>query len=304
MDCIVLAGNRENYRPVADEDNKAFLQVGDRSILDIILDELAGVDRVDRVLVVGPKQRLESAVSNTRVADYPKPLLFFQQGRNLVENILGTLAASRPDNQSDRLVMVIPSDIPLITREELDQFIDRCDMSRYDYVGGVTGAEVLARFAPDAERPGVSMATFRLNSGNYRVSNLHMVRPAAVKRADYIRQTYAVRYQKRWVNMAKMWLVLLGLLFRAPTAPFYYLIAQGARHCELWGYRRLARYLAGFVTLERAEKYISSILGTRFKVVTTDYGGAAVDVDNEADYQTISRRFDEWRAMQRQISLS
>lgn len=304
MDCIVLAGNRENYRPVADEDNKAFLQVAGRSILDIILEELAAVDRVARVLVVGPKQRLEVAVPPARVAAYPKPLLFFQQGGNVVENILGTVAASRLDAAADRLVMVLPSDIPLITREELDQFIDRCDMSRYDYVGGVTAAEVLARFAPDAEQPGVSMATFRLNSGNFRVSNLHMVRPAAVKRADYIRQTYAVRYQKRWANMAKMWLVLLGLLFRAPTAPFYYMAAQGARHCELWGYRRTAAFLSGFVTLARAERYISSILGTRFKVVVTDFGGAAVDVDNEADYHTISRRFDEWRAMQRQISMS
>ncbi|CAM2010279.1 NTP transferase domain-containing protein [Acanthopleuribacter pedis] len=298
MDCIVLAGNRENYRSVAREDNKAFLKVGGRSILHIILEELRAVDRVDRVLVVGPKDRLQEEVGTHLVAAYPKPLLFYQQGRNLVENILGTVAASAT-GVTDRVVMVIPSDIPLITCEELNQFIDRCDMDAYDYVGGITSAHVLARYAPQADQPGVTMATFRLNSGSYRVSNLHLVRPAAVKRADYIRQTYALRYQKQLANIAKMWLVLLGLLWRVPTAPFYFLVAQGARHCEVWGYQRLAKYLSGFVTLSRAEGYISSILGTRFKVVETDFGGAAVDVDNEADYHTISRRFDEWRRMQR-----
>lgn len=300
MDCIVLAGNQENYRGIADEDNKAFLQVAGRSILHIILDELQSVDRIARVLVVGPKQRLEEVVTAPVIAAYPKPLLFFQQGRNLVENILGTVAASTQDARADRLVMVIPSDIPLVTSEELNQFIDRCDMERYDYVGGVTASHVLARYGPKAEAPGVTMATFRLNTGNFRVSNLHLVRPAAVKRADYIRQTYALRYQKRWTNIAKMWLVLLGLLWRAPTAPFFYLVAQAARHCEAWGYSRLEARLSAWITLNRAERYISSILGTRFKVVETDFGGAAVDVDNETDYHTISRRFDEWRRMQRQ----
>ena len=301
MDCIVLAGDRENYRKVANEDNKAFLPIAGQTILHHILNQLVDVTAVERILLVGPCARFAAVFDDTFRADYPKPLLFFPQAGNLVDNILATVAASAAESASpdpQRLVLVIPSDIPLVTSAELNQFVDRCDMQTYDYVGGVTSSEVLSRFGASAQKPGVSMATFRLNSGSYRISNLHLVRPAAVKRGDYIRQTYALRYQKRLANIAKMWLALIGLLFRAPTAPVYYLAAQFARHAKLWGWPRVERVFASFVTLARAERYISSILGTRFKIVETDFGGAAVDVDNDRDYETISSRFEEWRAMQ------
>ncbi len=63
MDCIILAGNRDSYREVSNKHNKAFLKIGDRTILNIIMDQLAGVQSIDRLLIVGPKAALEGEIS-------------------------------------------------------------------------------------------------------------------------------------------------------------------------------------------------------------------------------------------------
>ncbi|CAM2065091.1 Nucleotidyltransferase family protein [Sulfidibacter corallicola] len=304
MDCIVLAGNRESYRSVAQEDNKAFLRIGAATILEIMLDELAQVEDIDRLLLVGPSERLQDLFAARYGQDFPKPVIFYEQQADLVANILGVVAASAPDEDPDRVVLVLPSDIPMITRAEIREFIGLCDMTRYDYVGGVTTGRALAQFHPVGEKRGIRMATFRLASGVYRISNLHMVRPAAVKRGQYIRKTYALRYQKRLTNMVRMLAGLLLLLARTPTAPFFYLWAQLVRSLDAAGYKGLSGLLAWPVRLERAEKYISRILGTRFKIVVTHFGGAAVDVDNDADYLAVCQRFEEWRQLMRGMEKS
>ena len=43
-----------------------------------------------------------------------------------------------------------------------------------------------------------------------------------------------------------------------------------------------------------AEKYISQIVGTRFKIAITHIGGSAIDVDNQHDYRIICERHQEW----------
>ena len=50
--------------------------------------------------------------------------------------------------------------------------------------------------------------------------------------------------------------------------------------------------------MARIERGCASLLRTRFRLVVTDLGGAAIDIDTEADYLAAQARFAEWRDAQ------
>jgi len=302
MDCIILAGNRENYRAVSHKPNKAFLEVSGQPILKIMLLELEKVPEIDRILLVGPERQIADLVANELPDGYAKPLLIFEQQSDLVANILEVVDATQESPDPDRYVLILPSDIPLMTCEEVREFVAQCDMSQYDMVSGVTTSEALSRYYPTESSPGVRMAYFFFREGHYRINNMHMVRPSALDGAEYIRKTYAIRYQKEFRNILKMIFQLMLVALRSPAGIFIYLGMSSARWCHEMGWEGMSRWFRRWFPLKRAAKSISKVLGTRFHIAVTKYGGAAIDVDNEADYEAIVARFDEWIALQRTLT--
>lgn len=302
MDCIVLAGNRENYRAVSQKSNKAFLEVQSQPILRIMLGELEKVRDIDRLLLVGPKQQLTELVAKGLPKDYPKPILIFEQQTDLVANIQEVIDATQEKPDPDRYLLILPSDIPLMIAEEVREFISQCDMRRYDMVSGLTTSEALSRYYPTETLPGVRMTYFFFRQGRYRINNMHMVRPTALEDAQYIRKTYAMRYQKELGNIIKMVFHLLLVGLRSPSGIFIYLGMSSARWFDGIGWRRMSRWCRKAFPLERAAKSISKVLRTRFHLAVTHFGGAAIDVDNDADYKAIVTRFEEWVSLQRGLA--
>ena len=198
--------------------------------------------------------------------------------------------------------MIMPSDVPLITAGEINQFLDRCDAEAFDLQTGMTTAAALARFAPTESQPGVQMATFAFRGVRLRVNNLHLVRPGGVRHGQYIRKIYALRYQKRIRNALGLVAVLFPQAIRLPAAIWYFVCIHMARVTEVRGHMRLAKWLANRIHVNRGERMISKIIGARFRLVITDIGGSAIDVDNDADYQAMQQRFDEWYEMQQRLA--
>jgi hypothetical protein len=64
------------------------------------------------------------------------------------------------------------------------------------------------------------------------------------------------------------------------------------------GYRRLADALRRFIPLARVEAGCSDLLRASFRFVVTEGGGAAIDIDNEHDYDVAKLRFAEWSKQQ------
>ena len=298
MDCIVLAGNRENYRQVETE-NKAFLDIDGRPILAIVLAELEKVSAVSRMVVVGPEDRLRSLLAETPLG---KPVLIVPQRRDLVTNVQAALDVIEAERDPDRIVLILPSDIPCLIAEEVEQFIARCDMSRADYVCGLVPETAMQPYYPVADRPGIEMAYFHLAEGRFRISNLHMARPSAVHQLQLFRKTYAMRYQKNPLNMVRMFFVLLGLVARSPFAAIFYTGMQLATVLGKLGLRGASARVRRKLRTPFAERGISQMLKTRFKVASTDYGGSALDVDNNRDYHIIRQMFVGWVAHQKGLS--
>lgn len=294
MDCIILAGNKESYRAFSEKPNKAFLEIGGQTILQRMLDQLKNVAAIDRLLVVGPKGQIQELLDSKLPDDYAKPVLVFEQGSDLVENVYEVLRASQLEEDPDRYVLILPSDIPLLLAAEVEQFIDQADMTRFDMVSGVTTGKALSAFYPTDEMPGVKMAYFYFREGECRINNMHMIRPSGVSRAEYIRKTYSMRYQKEWSNILRMMLNLLGVLLRNPDGLIIYIGMSMSRYFNERGHHRLGRFFTKRFPINRAARSIGKVLGTRFKIAVTHLGGAAIDVDNASDFEAVALRYQEW----------
>jgi hypothetical protein len=55
------------------------------------------------------------------------------------------------------------------------------------------------------------------------------------------------------------------------------------------------------ISVEDLEGVLRNFLGCRFKIVETELPGAALDIDNERDYETMKIRFRFWREYQNSL---
>lgn len=291
-----MAGDREDYRPIAQETNKAFLDINGKPIIRRMLDELRAVVPIKRIFIVGPKLKLEALVQD-HFENFPKPIRVFEQKNDLLDNANVPLQATPEDDGPDRIVLYLPCDTPMMTAEEINQFLERADMTRYDFVTGLCEAHTMERFYPGDGKPGVVMEYFGLREGHFRINNMHIVRPSAITRMEYIREIYKMRYQLKFINGLKLAASLLtssaGIIGMT-----YYLGLRLSSNLRAFGMFKASRWVERtFLKMGTGERGISKMLGGIYKCVQTDLGGAAIDCDNETDYATICQRYNEWMGM-------
>ena len=74
----------------------------------------------------------------------------------------------------------------------------------------------------------------------------------------------------------------------------YYGLMHLAGISDRIGMARLADLIRSWIPIARIERGVSALLQASFRFVVTDVGGAAVDIDNEHDYDVARRRYGEW----------
>ena len=153
IDAVVVAGDGRASRKVFKK-NKALLDIGGKPMIRHIVDTLKACKLIDNIVVVGPKEKFEEVIGETGVH-------IVQQKRSLAENgwegFLQTLPEYRKNPEitgaliekySQKHILFLSGDIPLICVEELEEFISGCDMEHNDYVAGITSEEILRLFGP------------------------------------------------------------------------------------------------------------------------------------------------------------
>jgi hypothetical protein len=312
-DAIILAGDSKDSHSVFGE-NKAFLEIGGLALLTHVLQALDRSPSVRSAFIVGNPERLADAVRRAG-PDLHLGVEFVSQGEGLWENFwagyLATLSPAtrariesgeRPDDaatpeEKDRCVLVLSDDIPLVHPAEIERFITEAAAMEADYVGGFTPEASLEPFYPGPDQPGIKMAYFQLREGRFRQNNLHFARPLRVAHRDRIERLYRHRYQRRVTNAARVALEILRTRAVGFSILWKYLLLHVALRLDLWGFRRASDAVRRFVPMARVESAISLMLGGAFRIACIPAPGAALDVDQEADYDALRARFAEWRKL-------
>ena len=303
-DAILLAGEGESSYKVYHQ-HKAFLEINGKCIINYVVEALQQVDSIKDIYIVGSKNKLKQTLGESGVDFcYPKIIHLIEQQTNLYENIFQTflkIISRGKDSPTidlevsqnkDKAVLIVPCDSPLLTPHEVEYFISHSDINNYDHILGLISEESLKQFYPTGNLPGIKMAYLHLKENNYRINNLHLVKPLRIANRKYIQKMYQYRYQRDFKKI-----VLFGRNLMGKIKLKYYRCYIGLQLCQFFssiGWKFPVKYLKKWTAKKDMENCISNLLNTRFKGLEVPYPGAALDIDRDSDYEAMKIRYNEW----------
>jgi len=159
---VVLAGGGAEPVLAPGLPNKAFLEIGGRPLVRRVVDAARGCAAVDRVLVVGPPEPLGAVIG----ADAD----IVPEQASLMDN----LAAAVAQLGGRGTVLVLASDLPLLTSEAVTAFLDRCHDGADFYYAIVPQSAIERRF-PTARKTYVKVTDGTFCGGSVLCFNADVV---------------------------------------------------------------------------------------------------------------------------------
>lgn len=247
VDALVLAGSRNDgpLKQCSSVPYEAMITIGRKTMVEYVIDALRNSKRVDRIVVVGPSD-VPGFCSREDVT------VIKAQGK-LMENVSRGVQCL----PGAKRVLLATCDIPLITTQAIEDFLDRCGNRSAQFYYPVIPREVVEKSFFDTRR---TYVTFK--EGDFTGGNLFLIDPGAVNRCMEIGQQ----------------------LVDARKSPF--------RISKLMGVPFLLRFMLRMVSLKEAEEKASDLLGIEGVVVVTAFPEVGVDVDKPCDLELVSKVLD------------
>lgn len=168
VDAVVLAGSSNDgpLRECSEVRYEALIPIGEKIMVQYVVEALLGCPQVARVLVVGPVAELSPFLAGERVS-------IIESRGGIMENIEAGLADSLG---ADRILLVT-SDIPMLTSQAINDFLELCgDM------GGDLYYPVISKSVVDSKFPATRRTYVRLKEGVFTGGNLFLINPAVYKK--------------------------------------------------------------------------------------------------------------------------
>lgn len=247
---LVLAGasNDGPLKEVSDATHEALIDVGGRPMIEYVLDVLRAAPSVGPIGIVGPVAQLRDGVK------LDEELLIEPVG-GLLDNLERGARQLRTEGHSGHL-LVVTSDIPLITVDAVEDFLQRCRERRAAALGaGDLDAyyPMVRREASEARFPGVRRTYVNLRDGRFTGGNFVLLDPdMLIERRHLFDQVVALR--KDPVRMAR----LLGFGF-------------------------IVKFLLRRLAASDIERIVRDKLGIHGAVIEVPYAEVGFDVDKPSD---------------------
>ena len=245
MDVIVLAGEKKDSSnsKVEEKINKAFYKIKEKCMIEYVIETLRKSSSIGRIAVVGPKDKLEPVIGD--VVD-----IIIEGTDSIVSNILLTLDYFPEEKE----ILIVTSDIPMVTREAIDDFIARCRLKDVDLCYSIVDKKV-----NDQKYPGVRRTYARLWEGQFTGGNVFYFKPDVKDKCkDFVESM--LEYRKSPTKMA-------GVL----------------------GFGFLLRLALGILTINAIQRKCEALLGIRGAAVISPYPEIGNDVDRLSDLEFIEK---------------
>lgn len=303
IDAIVLAGTHQNPKRLIAGRNKAFLEVGGKLLISYVVDALLAAERVGQIFVVGPAEELLESLG-----EYSSRIRVIAQRGKMLTNCWAGIEASEDCHRydtampvHDRPLLVISSDLPLVTGQSIDDYIRRCarldnaSEEPYAILAGVVDEPGVTPFHPKADKPGIERPFVELEFGRLRLANIYVGRPRKLSHQEFLQTGFSHRKAKDWRNVIALTFNFLksqGGWQAAWLSMRIQLTLMLSKGKGYW-YRRLKKGN----TRQRVEKSVSEVLGGPVKVVVSPFGGLSLDVDDEEDFRILNESYKDWAAI-------
>lgn len=239
VNAVVLAGGAPDTlsATVSGAANKAFVPVAGITLVERTLRALRAVPRIGRIVVVAPPATHSSAA--VALADECRP-----DGKRMIQSLTNGLAGFTPDES----VLIVASDLPVLTRAALDEVLDVLAARDLDLA-----YSCLEKTIHDAAYPQIPHTWARMRDGTYCGGGVSALRPRALPRLTSV-------------------LDRLGAARKSPL-----------RLAGIFGWDTLARFALGRLAIADAEQRASAILGAPAGAIRSTHAEIAVNVDRLRD---------------------
>lgn len=236
VSAVILAG-KQGKSPFEGVENKALIKIHNKPMVEYIIDALRGSERIGKIAVVGSKDELSPLLGdkvdyiiegNSRVTD---------NGLRGVEHFNG-----------ERRVLIITSDIPLITGKAIADFIDNCEASGADLCYPIVTKECCIDRYPDAKRTYTT-----IKEGTFTGGNAFYINPSIARKCHDL-FTHLTENRKNTLKMA-------GVL----------------------GPRIILEFIFKRLSISTVEKRVSKLIGIKAKAIVSQYPEIGNDVDKPED---------------------
>jgi molybdopterin-guanine dinucleotide biosynthesis protein A len=236
---IVLAGGPADAVAALEPGapNKAFVRIAGVTLVARTIAGLRAAPSVGRIVVVAP------------IASHDDPALAGSDERRPDGiKIRESLRNGLVDLPPDELVLIATSDMPILTGQAVEDFIERARRADPDLGYGCLEKRThLARF------PEVPHTWVRLRDGTFCGGGLMVIKPRMLPALDRVIER-------------------LGAARKNPLAL-----------ASLFGWRILAKFALGRLSIAEAEKRASVILGADARAIVSPYAETGVNVDRVTD---------------------
>lgn len=254
--CLIAAG--ENPTKVSEvavragEVYKALIPLRGKRLVEYVFLAVQRTGRITQTVVTGAPQIGEIAKS------YGMPWLPGQRGM-LESFIEGSSYLFNTYRTIDR-VLVAMADIPMLTAEHLNWYINTCATTDHDFYGAIIRKETMEGRFPDSER-----TYTKTRDGAFCGGDLLMFRRESLRSA----KTESTHWSSAIKHRKTVWPMLFRISLR------------------YW-----AKILTRRITIAEVEQAITQMLGIRVRAVISPYAEHGMDVDKPFQLEIVERELE------------
>ncbi len=245
LDAVVLGGGtlKKGKKTLC----KGEIKIGGKLMIEYVVDQLRMCSFIKHIFVTIPP-----SVSVDSWAQKVDKVIYTDG--TMLENLFKGLREVKSEK-----VLILSSDIPLITSEAIKDFLERCKLKRADGYYPIVPKEEMNKRFPLAKR---TYATVR--EGTFTGGNLIFVNPKILLNNELL------------VNQ------------------FYSLRKSPLRLAKVLGFKFLLKFFFKRLTITEAEERLSSLVNAKIIAVITPYPEVGLDVDKEEDLKLVQDVMANW----------
>ncbi len=246
---IILAGGKkgnlleDGSLPV----NEALIPIGNRVMVEYVVDALLGSRYIDRIIIAGPQEKLKNFFQNN-----PR-IKLVENGESPVQSLLKALDCLSPQEYQQK-VLVATGDIPLLTTEAVNSFLESCWGLEGDLFYPIVKKET-----NENKYPGVQRTYVNLKEGIFTGGNMFLLRPEIMRKCSGFAEEL-VRLRKKPLSLASY----IGWFF-------------------------LLRYVMGRLSIKDAEDKARELFGIKGVGIISPFPEIGIDVDKTSDLELVQK---------------
>lgn len=245
---ILAGGKREKLLEGGNlPENKALIPIGKKVMVEYVAEAVLGSRHIERIIIAGPRERLKEYFQN-----HPR-IELVEGGESPVQSLLKALECLSPDEYQEK-VLVTTGDIPLLTTEAVNSFLESCRGLEGDLFYSIVKKETNEKKYPGVQRTYVS-----LKEGVFTGGNMLVLRPEIMQKCS--------SFAEELVSLRKKPLSLASYI----------------------GWFFLLRYLAGRLSIKDAEDKALELLGIKGIGIISPYPEIGIDVDKYSDLELVQK---------------